>query len=187
MIIVCHDACGLPWELLALLVGAEKLMHIMGSYRENHFRIAIVGGGIGGLCAALQIHHHCKGDNIEIDIYEQAAQYAEIGAGVGIGVNAAKLLHGIGIGNAMNTIAGDRQGIWISFRRFDNDGEIVTVPADDAKKIRQLPVHRAEFLDLLLTTVRERDAATLHTKKTCRRIDVRLHVTSDNLPLLTYN
>ena len=148
----------------------------MGSSGESPFRIAIVGGGIGGLCAALQIHHQCKVDNIEIHVFEQAAHYAEIGAGVGIGVNAAKLLHGIGIGDAMNAIAGNRQGIWISFRRFDDDGEIVTVPADDAKKIRQLPVHRAEFLDLLLKTVRERKAATLHTQKICRRVDVRSRV-----------
>lgn len=137
-------------------------------------RIAIVGGGIGGLCAALQLHHYCNDDNIHIDVYEQAAQYSEIGAGVGIGVNAAKLLHRIGIDDALNAIAGYRQGIWISFRRFDNGGEIVTVPADDTKVIRQAPVHRAEFLDLLLKTVRERKAATLHTKKVCSRLDVRL-------------
>lgn len=138
------------------------------------YRIAIVGGGIGGLCAALQLHYHCKNDSITIDVYEQAAQYCEIGAGVGIGVNAAKLLHRIGIGDELNAIAGCRQGMWISFRRFDNGDEIVTVPADDTKSIRQAPVHRAEFLDLLLKTVRERRAARLHTKKVCSKVNVRL-------------
>ncbi|MDI1492895.1 MAG: hypothetical protein OHK93_004678 [Ramalina farinacea] len=135
------------------------------------YRIAIVGGGIGGLCAALQLHYHCKNDSITIDVYEQAAQYCEIGAGVGIGVNAAKLLHRIGIGDELNAIAGCRQGMWISFRRFDNGDEIVTVPADDTKSIRQAPVHRAEFLDLLLKTVRERRAARLHTKKVCSKVN----------------
>ena len=144
----------------------------MGSLEERPFRIAIVGGGIGGLCAALQLHYHCKDVNIAIDVYEQASQYAEIGAGVGIGVNAAKLLHRVGIGDDMNAIAGHRNGIWITFRRYDNGGEIVTVPANDAQKVRQSPVHRAEFLELLLRTVRARGAATLHTKKLCSKIEV---------------
>ena len=60
----------------------------------DSFRIAIIGGGIGGLFAALSFHHHCKntGANIQIDVYEQAAQYKEIGAGVGLGINAARLI-----------------------------------------------------------------------------------------------
>ncbi|KAL6719527.1 hypothetical protein ACLMJK_003768 [Lecanora helva] len=143
----------------------------MGSNADDDFRIAIVGGGIGGLCAALQLDHHCKNDRIHIDVYEQAAQYAEIGAGVGLGVNAAKLLHHIGIGDQINAISGNRKGIWVSFRRYDDGGEIVTVPVDDSKAIRQSPVHRADFLDLLLKTVNERRAATLHTKKTCSKIE----------------
>ena len=89
----------------------------MESESERPFRIAIIGGGIEGLFAALSLHHHCKNDNITIDVYEQASQYSEIGAGVGIGVNAAKLLHRIVLGDSMNNIAGDRKEVWISFRR----------------------------------------------------------------------
>lgn len=146
----------------------------MGSADHQPFRIAIIGGGIGGLFCALSLHHHCKNDNIAIHVYEQASQYSEIGAGVGIGVNAAKLLHRIGLGDAMNNIAGDRKGVWISFRRYDNGGDIVTVPSpsNDQQKIRQLPVHRAEFLEVLLNAVKERGAATLHTKKICKEVKV---------------
>ena len=52
----------------------------MGSARTKPFRVAIIGGGIGGLCAALFIHHHCSSD-VSIDVYEAAAEYKEIGAG----------------------------------------------------------------------------------------------------------
>lgn len=146
----------------------------MGSISNEPFNIAIIGGGIGGLFAALSIHHHCKEDNTTIQVYEQASQYSEIGAGVGIGVNAAKLLNRIGVGDAANNIAGDRKGVWFSFRRYDNGAEIVTVPSpsNDQQKIRQLPVHRAEFLEVLLDAVKERKAATLHTKKICRKVEV---------------
>ncbi|KIY02000.1 uncharacterized protein Z520_02138 [Fonsecaea multimorphosa CBS 102226] len=132
-------------------------------------RVAIIGGGIGGLCTALSLHHHCRSD-VDIDVYEQARQYKEIGAGVGIAVNAAKLLHKIGIGETVGKIAGKRTGIWIMFRKFDDGSEVVTVPSVDTDEVKQLPVHRAEFLDLLVDIVREKDAARLHTNKRCRKL-----------------
>ncbi|KAH8819359.1 hypothetical protein F5884DRAFT_892419 [Xylogone sp. PMI_703] len=139
----------------------------MGSHSVN-YHIAIIGGGIGGLVCALSLAHHCPG--IHIDVYEQAPEYKEIGAGIGIGVNAAKLLHKLGLGEAINAIAGRRNGIWISFRRGDTGEEIVTPAADDSNPIRQMPVHRAEFLDLLKAAVVERRAATLHTNKRLKTI-----------------
>ncbi|KAI9706213.1 MAG: hypothetical protein M1820_004974 [Bogoriella megaspora] len=141
---------------------------------SSPFEIAIIGGGIGGLCCALFIDHFCRAANtktqININVYEQAAQYKEIGAGVHIGPNAAKLLHQIGIGEQLNSIAGFRRGVWLTFRRFDNSAEILTIPAKDDQPIRQAPVARAEFLDLLVRTVQERNAATLHTGKICRSV-----------------
>ncbi|OAL40656.1 hypothetical protein AYO20_00392 [Fonsecaea nubica] len=132
-------------------------------------RVAIIGGGIGGLCTALSLHYHC-GSHVDIEVYEQAPQYKEIGAGVGIGVNAAKLLHKIGIGESVAKISGKRSGIWITFRKFDDGSDVVTVPSVDTDEIKQLPVHRAEFLDLLVEIVRQKNAAKLHTNKRCRRL-----------------
>ena len=43
------------------------------------FNLAIVGGGIAGLTLALALLKH----NIPITIYESAAEFGEIGAGVG--------------------------------------------------------------------------------------------------------
>lgn len=105
-------------------------------------------------------------------MYEQAAQYKEIGAGVGIGINAAKLIHRIGLGDEANAICGHRDGVWISFRRYDNGDEVLTVPSVDQGKVRQLPVHRAEFLDLLYQTINSRNAAMLHTNKACVGVKV---------------
>lgn len=137
------------------------------------FRVAIIGGGIGGLFAALSLHHHCASLGISIDVYEQALEYKEIGAGVGIGINAARLIHKLGLGEAANSIAGDRNGIWLAFRRSDNGDEIVTVPVHDRDPIKQLPMQRSEFLDLLLDAINARNAATLHTNKKCKRLVVR--------------
>ncbi|KAK3115863.1 hypothetical protein LTR53_004363 [Teratosphaeriaceae sp. CCFEE 6253] len=136
-------------------------------------RIAIVGGGIGGLFCTLAIHHHCTAAGVpfNIDVFEQASQYKEIGAGVGVGINAARLFHKLDLGDRLNSIAGHRTGVWITFRRFDNSDDIVTVPVNDNEKIRQAPCARTELLDLLKAAVEERGAATLHTRKQCRSVE----------------
>ena len=142
---------------------------------DQPFRVAIVGGGIGGLFCALSIHHHgCKaGVPMRIDVYEQASQYKEIGAGVGIGVNAAKWFHALDMGDKLNAIASLPSGIWISFRRYDNSDDVVTIPIKDNQEIRQAPCARTDLLDILRQTIEERKAATLHTKKTCQSVEDR--------------
>ncbi|KAI4601067.1 hypothetical protein KJ359_012254 [Pestalotiopsis sp. 9143b] len=140
------------------------------STTQQPLKIAIIGGGIGGLCTALFIHHACGPAAVSIDVYEQAPQYREIGAGVGIGVNAVRLLHRIGVGEDVARIAGHRSRYWIRFRKFDDGSDVVTVPSTDSDDVRQLPVHRAEFLDLLVEIVGRRGAATLHTHKRCVKL-----------------
>ncbi|GES61352.1 hypothetical protein ATEIFO6365_0011001100 [Aspergillus terreus] len=127
------------------------------------FRIAIIGGGLGGLFAALAVKHHCPTQPIEIDIFEQAAQYSEIGAGVGIGPNAAALIEKLGLMKEAFEIAGKRENIWLSFLRYDTGAGIATIKMPQAGNKMQLPMHRAEFLDLLVRAIQRRGAATLHT------------------------
>ncbi|KAI1288825.1 mannitol 1-phosphate dehydrogenase 2 [Xylaria venustula] len=52
------------------------------------FNIAIVGGGITGLTLAISLLKH----NVPITLYEQASQFGEIGAGVGLGPNAIRAM-----------------------------------------------------------------------------------------------
>lgn len=141
------------------------------SFNEGRpLRVAIIGGGIGGLFAALTIQQQCQ-ENVKIDVYEQASEFKEIGAGVGLAVNAARLVHKVGLGDGLNRVAGYRNGVWISFRRFDNGEDIYTVRVDDKQHIRQCPVARSDLLDLFRFAVEERKAATLHTKKRFKKVD----------------
>ncbi|KAI0399614.1 mannitol 1-phosphate dehydrogenase 2 [Xylaria palmicola] len=52
------------------------------------FNLAIVGGGITGLTLAIALLQH----NVPITVYESAAKFGEIGAGVGFGPNAVKAM-----------------------------------------------------------------------------------------------
>jgi salicylate hydroxylase len=56
-------------------------------------RVAIVGGGPGGLSSAIAIS---KLPNVEVTIYEQARELREIGAGIQIGFNCWKVLELLG-------------------------------------------------------------------------------------------
>lgn len=56
-------------------------------------RVAIIGGGPGGLGTAITFS---KLENVNVTIYEQATELREIGAGINIGFNAWKVLELLG-------------------------------------------------------------------------------------------
>jgi salicylate hydroxylase len=66
----------------------------------DKLKIAIVGGGIGGLVTAAAL----RDSGHEICVYEQAEQFREIGAGVTLHPNATRLLGELGFGDALRRI-----------------------------------------------------------------------------------
>jgi len=59
--------------------------------------IAVIGGGIGGLSAALCLLKA----GFDVHVYEQARALGEIGAGINISPNASRILHRLGVGEAL--------------------------------------------------------------------------------------
>src|SRR5215468_1346525 len=74
--------------------------------------VAIVGAGIGGLAAALA----CVRRGLDVDVYEQAPELKELGAGVQISSNGTRVLHALGLGEAMErlgvVVAGKEIRLW---------------------------------------------------------------------------
>jgi 2-polyprenyl-6-methoxyphenol hydroxylase-like FAD-dependent oxidoreductase len=66
-------------------------------------KVAIIGGGIGGLSTAIALRSH----EIEAHVYEQARQWAPLGAGILLPCNAMQVLQQLGIGAAIER-AGNR-------------------------------------------------------------------------------
>jgi len=62
--------------------------------------VLVVGGGIGGLTAALALRQA----GFEAHVYEQASVLREVGAGVAISPNAVKVLHRLGLVEALRTV-----------------------------------------------------------------------------------
>src|ERR1700747_3414177 len=71
-----------------------------GEEMPGSLRIAIVGGGIGGLTAALAL----RARGIDASVFEQTEVVREIGAGVSIHPNAARLLKRIGLDDQLRKI-----------------------------------------------------------------------------------
>ena len=63
--------------------------------------VAIAGAGVGGLVAALALIQ--KG--FSVDIYEQAKELREVGAGLQLSANGTRILIALGLGDAMRQIA----------------------------------------------------------------------------------
>src|SRR5258706_14733427 len=110
-------------------------------------RIAIVGGGIGGLVAAAALQH----SGHEISVYEQADQFREIGAGVTLHPNATRLLVKLGLGDALRKIGSPTAGVRLMTAMGEPIGTGAPrggAPLSDAGQ--GYNVHRAEFLDILV-------------------------------------
>lgn len=147
------------------------------------FHVAIIGGGIGGLTTALSLATYSP-ELANITVYEQAPEYGEIGAGVGIGIQAGRVLQKLGVWEAATAISGDRNNIHRSTRRWDNDDVIVDVEAvktNNGEAVKQLWVHRAEFLEVLHTEIRRRGCAKLETDKRAVKLEVRRGLTQTRL------
>ena len=64
-------------------------------------RILIAGGGIGGLAAALA----CSISGHKVQLFERSPEFTEVGAGIQLGPNAVKILHGWGLAAALKSVA----------------------------------------------------------------------------------
>src|SRR5699024_6366850 len=75
-------------------------------------KIAIVGGGIGGLATAVGLHKI----GINAHVYEQAHSFKPLGAGIGIGSNVMIALNKLGVGKDVL-----KSGMSLKEQRFLND------------------------------------------------------------------
>jgi salicylate hydroxylase len=63
----------------------------------NGRRIAVIGGGIGGLTLAIALRPY----GFNVDIYEQTAELREVGAAVALSANATRFFEQLGLGSQL--------------------------------------------------------------------------------------
>jgi salicylate hydroxylase len=136
--------------------------------------ILVAGGGIGGLATALALS---RGRH-RADVFEQAAVFGEIGAGVQLGPNVTRRLQQLDLGQGLAAIAARPDALVV--HSADNGAVLARLPLGDAMQQRYgapyFCVHRADLHALLLDAVRARGTGTLVTAAQIQQIG-----TSDDL------
>src|SRR5262245_29430977 len=116
--------------------------------RDQRISIAIVGSGMGGLAAAATLRRI----GVDAQVYEQAHQFARVGAGIQMLPNAMKVLRGIGIEDRLRRIA--FEPISHLNRDWDTGAIMRELPmSESAFGAPYLCMHRAELHDALLSVL----------------------------------
>ncbi|KAI0780346.1 FAD/NAD-P-binding domain-containing protein [Trametes elegans] len=133
--------------------------------RPKKLQVAIVGGGVCGLTLAVALQRA----GVDVQLFEAAAAFGEIGAGVAIGVNAIRALEGLGVWDAImqKCSASDLTSSGFIYRTgVGEHKELYTYPLDLPRE-GGLGVHRAVYLDALVEFV---DPKGCHFHKRCTHI-----------------
>jgi len=121
---------------------------------ERPPRVVIAGGGIGGLTAALACHHV----GLAPEVYERAESARETGAGIQLGANAVRVLHALGLREALAEIGHQPEGI--ELRNARSGFLIAHLPlggfAEQRYGAPYYQLHRGALHALLTATARSR-------------------------------
>ena len=114
-------------------------------------KVLIAGAGIGGLTAALALLKR----RIDVEVYEQAPELREVGAGLQLSANGTRVFYELGVGEALKAHSCEAAGKEI---RLWNTGE--TWKLFDLGKVSierygypYLTVYRPDLLEVLLAAI----------------------------------
>jgi salicylate hydroxylase len=128
-------------------------------------RVVIVGGGIGGLTAALALIRH----GLDVEVYEQAPELKELGAGVQISANGTRVLYALGLQEPIERagviVAGKEIRLWSTgqtWKLFDLGAVSV-----ERYGFPYMMFHRGDLHGILADAIRRERPAALHLDRKC--------------------
>ena len=118
-------------------------------------RIAIVGGGIGGLTAALALRKY----GFEPEVFEQAPALLDVGAAIAIWPNAMRVLDGLNLADQIL----EHAGVMDEIRWLDQHGRLINRVSIKDHRYPAVALHRADLQHILLTALPQ---SSIHLDKT---------------------
>jgi len=129
-------------------------------------RVLIAGAGIGGLTAALALLKR----GIDVDVYEQAAELKEVGAGVQLSANGTRVLHLLGVAEALRALSCEAVGKEVRLWSTGETWKLFDLGAESIARygFPYFTVYRPDLLTVLSEAVHreKRDAIHLGMKVT---------------------
>lgn len=124
----------------------------------------IIGGGIGGLAAALA----CAREGTDIALFERAPTFAEVGAGVQLGPNVVKILHAWGLKNALAGVASFPERLQVRSALTGAELGVLRLGSVAVERYGSpyATVHRADLHGVLLNAVQQQTPALLNLDST---------------------
>ena len=105
-------------------------------------RAVVVGGGIGGMAAAVALDRA----GIDVQVYEQARELTEVGAGVSLAPNGLRMLDRLGVGEGIRRLGARHVSTQL---RLADGRPARHEPHQFAQPGRNVGIHRADLLALL--------------------------------------
>jgi salicylate hydroxylase len=124
--------------------------------KRKELSIAIIGGGIGGISAALSLLRA----GLDAHVYERAKKLSEVGAGIQVSPNASRILHGLGLADALAKMG--VKPLAIHQRRWDDGRTLLRTPLGAWEAAFGFPHYQMHRADLLDTLARALPAERLH-------------------------
>ena len=116
--------------------------------RRRDLRVLIAGGGIGGITTALALRQR----GIDVQLFEQADAFREVGAGIQLSANATRVIRTLGLGEALARVAVYPEGR--DYRAWDTGERVFWTPLGEQAEAHfgapYYQVHRADLLDILV-------------------------------------
>ena len=125
-------------------------------------KVVVIGAGIGGLTAAASLLRF----GIDVEVYEQASQLGEVGAGLQIGPNAVRVIKALGLEERLLETASEPTNM-VSLNWNDASlrfREPLRSIAEQEYGARYLTAHRADLHQLLLSRV---PASSIYLNAAC--------------------
>lgn len=128
-------------------------------------RALIVGGGIGGLTAALTLARI----GIKVEVFEQAPTFSEVGAGIQLSPNAVRVLHHIGLEERLRTIGFCPEAL--EMRTWHHGWMVSRAPlgasVESTFGFPYYHVHRMDLITMLAETAQENSGIRVHLSSRC--------------------
>jgi len=130
--------------------------------------VLIAGGGIGGVTAALCLAQQ----GYSVRLFEQAAEFSEIGAGIQLSPNCTRVLHDLGLETALTRVVFLPEGVemrdWKSGRVLTSNPLGARVRA--AYGFPYYHVHRADLMAVLIEAARAQPRIALNVNARVDRV-----------------